>query len=72
MLDVAHGRRQGTFVDRGNACFHLGRNQAVVGPDDADYRNIDGGKDVDRRPQESDGRDQEQEQRKHDECVGSR
>ena len=69
MLDIVDGRRQSSLVLGDDAAGHLIRRQAGVLPDDADHRNADLRKDIDRRAHRSQRPDDQEEQRKHDEGV---
>ena len=53
--DVVHQRRELALVERQNAVLDVFGAHAVVGPDDADDRDVDLGKDVGRHPQEGAG-----------------
>ena len=71
MFDVVDGRRQGALERRRNAARHLVGRQAGILPDHADDRDADVGKDVGRRPQGGQRADDQDQQRQHDECIGS-
>ena len=61
VLDVADLRRQCALVVVDDAAGHVVRQQAVVGPNDADDRDVDVRKDVSRRAhrsQRAENRDQ--------------
>ena len=49
MLDIVDRGRHGPFADRYDAFLHIVRRQARIGPNDADYRDIDVRKNVFRR-----------------------
>ncbi len=72
MLDVIDTGGERPLKDRDDTCFHLGRYQAGVAPDNADDRNVDAREDVDRRTEQSHRTDQKQHQREHDECIRAR
>ena len=70
VLDVRTCAVNVTFVVVDDAAGHVVRQQPVVGPDDADDRNVDVREDVGRRlaaPRNAEKRD---ENRQHDERVG--
>src|SRR5258708_27305691 len=72
MFDVIDAGCERAFEDRDNTRFHLSRHQAAVAPDHADERNVDARENINRRAEQSLRTDQQQYQRKHDECVGAR
>ncbi len=72
MLDVIDAGGERSLEDRDDTCFHLGRHQAGIGPDDADDRNVDAREDIDRRTEQNDRADQKQHQREHDERIRAR
>src|ERR1700730_5325914 len=69
MLDVIDARGKRSLEDRDDTCFHLGRHQPGIGPDDADDWNVDAREDIYRRAEQNHGADQKQHQREHDERV---
>ena len=69
MFDIADQRGQATLGSRGNPLAHLLRGQAVVIPDDADYRDVDLGKDVSRHVPQDERRREHDQHRHHDEGV---
>ena len=70
VLDVADLGGQVAFVEVDDAPGHIVGQQPVVGPDHADDRNVDVGKDVDRRKQRGEHAENRNDDGKHDECVG--
>ena len=71
MLDVGDLRGQVAFVEVDDTAGHIVRQQAVVGPDDADYRNVDVGKDVGRSQQRGADAENRNHDGEHDERVGT-
>src|ERR1700730_15115308 len=69
MLDVIDTGGERPLEDRDNTCFHLRRHQACIGPDNADYRNVDAREDIYWCTEQNHGADQKQHQREHDERV---
>ena len=66
VLDVIDRGGQGALGDTGDAIAHLGRGQAVVGPDDADDGDAYLGQDVRRCRAQHERRRQQDHQRHHD------
>ena len=71
MLDVVDGRGQRALERRRDASGHLVRRQAGIVPDHADHGDADVREDVGRRAQCRKRTQQHQEQRQHDESIGS-
>ena len=69
MLDVADLGGQGAFIIVDDAARHVVRQQPVIGPDDADHRNIDVRKDIGRREQRRAYAEKRDQQRENDESV---
>ena len=71
VLDVADLGGQSALVVVDDAAGHVVRQQPVIGPDDADDRNVDVGKDVGRRQQRGADAEQGDDDREHDERIGT-
>ena len=71
VLDIADLRRQCALVVVDDAAGHVVRQQAVIGPNDADHRDVDVGKDVGRRLHGGADAEQRDDDREHDEGVGT-
>ena len=69
VLDVADLRGQVAFVEVDDAAGHVVGQQPVIGPDDADHRNIDVGKDVGRRAQRRQRAENRNEKGEDDEGI---
>ena len=63
---IVDQRRQLPFVQREYAILNVLRAHAGVGPNDANHRNIDLGKDVDRHPSHRAGAEQANERQHRD------
>ena len=71
MFDVVDKRRYATLDGGRDALLHFLWLQTVVRPNEADNGNIDVRKNVGRRAQQHDRRQENDDQRHHDEGVGS-
>ena len=69
VLDVADLGGQVALVEVDHAAGHVVRQQPVIGPHDADHRNVDVGKDVGRREQRGADAEQRDHHREHDEAC---
>jgi len=69
VLDVIDGRRQPALRNGGNPLPHFFSRHAVIGPDDADYGDLDFGEDIDRRASQHEWRCQQNQQGHYNECV---
>jgi hypothetical protein len=72
MLHIVNQDVEAPFDVRGDALLHFLRLEAIVVPDHADYGDIDFRKNVRRRAQEDEGRQQDDDECHHDKCVGPR
>ena len=72
VLDVVDRRRQRALVGSDDAARHVVRRQAGIAPDRRNDGNADIGKNVGRRPQRRERPENQDEDRHHDEGVGSR
>ena len=70
VLDVVDLRGQGALVVVDDAAGHVVGRQAVVGPDDADHRNVDVGKNVGRRAERRQPAEDHDQEGHHHEGVG--
>ena len=70
VLDVGDLRGQVAFVEVDDAAGHVVGQEPVIGPDDADDRNVDVGKDVGRRAQRRQRSEDRDEEGEDDEGVG--
>ncbi len=70
VLDVGDLRGHVAFVVVDDAAGHVVRQQPVIGPDHADDRNVDVGKNVDRRAQSRQRSEDRDEEGEHHEGVG--
>ena len=72
VLDVGDLSGQRALIIVDDAARHVVRQQTVVGPYDADDRNVDVGEDVGRRPQRrQDAEDRDQETRRRQMCMAA-
>ena len=71
MLDVVDGGRQRALERRRDAPGHLIGRQTGILPDHADDGNADVGEDIGRRSQRGERADDQDQQRQHDERIGS-
>ena len=71
VLDVVDGGGHGPLEDGDDALFHLFGRQAVVVPDDADDRDIDVRKDIDRHRDDGGDAQNGDQQRHDDEGIGA-
>src|SRR4029077_15048554 len=71
VLNVGDLRGQIPFVEIDDAAGHIVRQEAVVGPDDADHGNVDVRENVGRSTKRSRCAKQRNYDRKHNECVRS-
>src|ERR1035437_1238218 len=70
VLDIVNGSGHGPLEDGDHALFHLFGGQAVVGPDDADHRDIDIGKDIDRHRDDGGDAKDGDDDGNHDKGIG--
>ena len=70
VLDVAHRRRERPLVVVDDPARHVGRGQAVVGPDGRYHRYLDRREDVGGRLQHRHGTEQQNQDREDDERIG--
>ena len=70
VLDVVHRGGERALMHVNHALFHVFRVQARVLPDDADHRDLNGGKNVRRRPHHDHRHQEKEDQRGDDERVG--
>ena len=71
MLDIVHRRGERALERSHDAAVHLVGRQAGVLPHDADHRNLNVRKDVGRGAQRRERAEDENQQRKHHERVGT-
>ncbi len=71
VLDVVDRGGHGALEVGDDALFHLFGGEAVVAPDNADYGDIDIGKDIDRHRNDSGNAKNGDEERNYDERIGS-
>ncbi len=71
VLDVIDRGGQAALEGHHNPVAQLLRREARIVPDDGDNRDVDVGEDVDRGALDHHRAEEEEQQRQHDECVGS-
>ena len=71
VLDVINGGSDAALGVGDDAVGHVLRRHAGIEPDDGDYGNVDVGEDVDGSAQDGDGRQDNDDERHHNKCVGT-
>ena len=69
VVDIVDRRGESALRDRDDTIRHVFGGEALILPDDAHHRDIDIGKDIDRRGQNGKGTDDQEQQRKDGEGI---